>query len=169
MQNLKDHIDEPMLKVIAGLNLIGFKTWMSCCGFKYKGEKVKKSHLGKPYVYLDYKQISEDFFLRDVLCDLSLKSDWIFCKRLPFIDFYAEVWKDNHVWKEKESVHNYESYVLSISALNRAILDRDFNFKDKVTISDGNKFYKEKVSSYWQYEPTEDWVVTKEEYLAMPM
>ncbi len=167
MQNLKDHIDEPMLKVVAGLNLLGFTTVMSCCGFEYKGEKVKKSHLPKPYVYLNSKEVMESHHLREILCDLALKSSWVFYDHRVFIDFYAETWKDNHIWSKRESVHNYESYILSISALNKAILTRSSDFKDKARIWDGNNLYKEQVSVHWQYEPAEDWIVTKEEYLTM--
>lgn len=168
MKNLKDHIDEPILKAVAGLNLLGFKTNMSCCGFSYKGEKVKKSHLGKSYIYLTTAQIRNSATLKTLLCDLCLDSKWLFRNNEPFVDFYAAGWQNGETWASRDSVHNYEMFVLNIKSLLDAIKSRENLMMDSVKVIDGYHFYKEKVSSYWQYEPAEDWHLTKEEYLTIP-
>jgi hypothetical protein len=162
MNNLKDHIDEPMLGIVAGLNLLGFQTMMSCCGFSYKNEKVRKSHLGKTYVYIKHENVPCVF-----LSKLSIKSGWVFQDRGLFIDWYGLGWQDwrQHEWTKKESVHNYEAFLMDISKMEQALyLYRNY-MKDSVTIHDGNESYKENVSKYWQYEPAEPWVVTKEEFI----
>ena len=164
MNNLKDHIDEPMLGIVAGLNLLGFKTTMSCCGFTYKDEKVRKSHLGKTYVYIKYEKVP-----LALLAGLSLKSGWVYRERGANIDWYGLGWKEwgNHEWTKPESIHNYEAFLMDISKMELALyLYRNY-MTESVTIRDGNELYRQDVSKYWQYEPAEPWVVTKEEFLQM--
>lgn len=71
-------------KTVVGLNLLGFTTYMSCCGFEYEGAVVPKSHLGKAYVYLDTNQVFENQKLSSLLSLLSLKSGWRFDNYSPF-------------------------------------------------------------------------------------
>jgi hypothetical protein len=88
METVKDHIDAPILKAVAGMNLLGFKTYMSCCGFTYKDEQVKKSHLGKAYMYLDCEQIINTPRLSSLLTEICLESGWQFRRvHTPFIRF----------------------------------------------------------------------------------
>lgn len=154
---LEDHIDEPIKKAVAGLNLLGFKTYMSCCGFTYDGEKVEKSHLGKAYVYLDSDQVLNSDKLSILLTRIALKSKWRFQICDKFIDFYGDTWSPDHPWSNHKSIHNYEVYLLSINSLIREIRENRHFFQD-CEIKDGNHSYLE-VSKYWKYKPCESWFV----------
>lgn len=165
---LEDHIDEPIKKAVVGMSLLGFKTYMSCCGFSYDNEKVYKSHLEKAYIYLDSKQITESTALSRRLLSLACLSGWAINPNVPFVDFYGKHWEENHPWKTKTSVHNYEVFLLSISRLNKAIETMKNEFLDfTVEIKDGNHHYIEEVSSFWQYKPTESWFVNRNTYEAL--
>ena len=168
---LEDHIDAPIKKVVAGLSLLGFETRMSCCGFEYKEPAVKKSHLtGKPYVYLWRRQIFESPRLKEILCDLSLRSGWKFDQLSEeHVDFYGEKWKggEDHPWGKDSAVHFYEQPLLTICSINKAIEVWKSEFRDYAYVRDGNHFYKN-ISSFWQYEPTEPWHVTPEIWAKIP-
>lgn len=173
---LEDHIDAPIKKAVAGLALLGLRPFMSCCGFSYKDEAVPKTHLKKAYIYLALSKKMED--LRDFaecsqkMIVLSFLSGWHISPLNPnedeaHFDFYANTWNKGHPWEEENAVHYYETFVLGISALNNAIGKLTHLFKDEVTLEDGNKKYSE-ISSFWQYEPTEPWVITPEIWAKIP-
>jgi hypothetical protein len=173
-ETVRDHIDAPILKTVAGLSLLGFKTHYSCCGFDYKGQSENKSHMtGKPYVFLDYPQLmaqdTEANKLKCYLSDISIFTGWSFKDvNRVYVDFFHEDGRPNgHPWKNTSSVHFYEDPVIAIARLNNFLGVFVNIMKDETTIKDGNSFLKEKIS-YWQYEPAADWTVTKEEWLAMP-
>lgn len=166
-ETVEKHIDMPMRKIVAGLNLLGFKTLMSCCGYTYEGEEVKKSHLGKAYVYLDNRVIPDASMFLTLLAN----ARWQIKFEGPyFIDLFANTWENNHPWGSSDSVHNYEVYVLAINQLEKT-LERDYfidKMRDYAVIADGNHHYiTEDEIKYWQYKPALDWVVTKEQFLAM--
>lgn len=161
---LKDHIDDPIKKAVVGMNLLGFKTYMSCCGFSYEGESVKKSHLGKCYLFLDYNQIISNNKFLAILSKISLKSKWVFKRHHDFVDFYGETWSKDHPWASLGAVHNYEAFLLAINSLERVIEEQSGHFLDSALIEDGNLYYVKTVSKYWQYKPTEPWLVTKEDF-----
>ncbi len=152
-----DHIDAPIREVIIGLNLLGFKTYMSCCGYNYKGqeeENIPKSHLEKAYVYLDYNQVMDSPTLCSLLTELCLESQWGFnVMGTQFIDFYGKTWAEvnpQNPWRKRESMHNYEIFLLAISALEKSIFKRKDRFLDRVIIEDGNEFYIRNVSKFWE-------------------
>lgn len=160
---LYDHIDAPIRKAVAGMNLLGFKTHFSCCGFDYEGQPDFKSHL-KPYIFLDYNQIMETPVLKMKLYDLGILAGWGYDNAgSQYIDFYAKI--STHVddpWGKAKSVHFYEKSAIAIARLNETIKRFDKYFLDQVIIEDGNKKSKENVP-YWQYQPCEEnWIVTKE-------
>jgi hypothetical protein len=175
--NLRDQIDAPILKTVAGLNLMGLKTVFSCCGFNYKGQSDWKCHLmGKPYVFLDYSDPKE--FMNNLgeykLFILSLHTGWRFNfagGSQSFIDFYSlDDRTDTHPWKNPNSVHFHETAVMAIARLNKeieAFLKSRLSLIDTVTITDGNKKWQQS-TSFWQFPPAADWTVTKEEWLEMP-
>lgn len=165
MNNLKDHIDVPIRKCVAGLALLGLKPMMSCCGFTYKGEEKEpryKSHLGKAYIYISYNGEAP---LR--LLSLAAFSQWTINFLNPnLIDFYAGTWHKDHPWAKSGCVHNYEIFALALRSLENALQKQESFFLDKVTLVDGNRWYKEQ-TKHWQYEPAEDWIITKEEYFSL--
>lgn len=168
--NLQVHIDDPIKKTVVGLSLLGFTTYMSCCGFNYEGSQVKKTHLtGKTYVYLDAEEIFASSDLKEKLCDLSLRSGWRFdlLAGQKYIDFYGEKWPENHAWANKDAVHFYEKAVLNIYALNKAIEIWQPKFKEYAYVRDGNHEYKA-LSTYWQYKPAESWHVTPTIWRGLP-
>lgn len=164
---LKDHIDDPIKKSVVGMSLLGFKTYMSCCGFSYEGESVRKSHLGKCYIYLDYDQVMRDNRLLYLLSIVSLRSKWVFRNLYNFIDFYGETWNKDHPWASLGTVHNYEQFLITINALEKAIEELSLNFQDGALIEDGNLYYVRNVSKHWQYKPTEPWLVHKEDFYSL--
>jgi hypothetical protein len=163
-QNLEDHIDEPIKKCVAGMALLGFNPIMSCCGFNYKGEKVPKKHLEKAYLYLNGSSLNEKNSL--ILMKIAKESGWTIKPLFGsgIIDFFAETWAKTHPWNVPGCPHFHEVFVIAINYLERAINNHKNEFpKEGVKITDGNEMYKE-VHKYWQYEPTNSWVVTPEIY-----
>jgi len=160
---LEDHIDEPIKKCVVGMTLLGFKPLMGCCGFNYKGEKVPKKHLEKAYLYLDYKNI-QDNGLGGKLLQIAAISRWTInpLQGLKFVDFYGDTWSKNHPWSDVNCPHFHETFVLAINSLEKTLVSLKEYFLQKALIEDGNKYYKEEVSKYWQYDPTESWEVTPE-------
>ena len=171
LDNVKTHIDAPIRKAVAGMNLFGFTTLMSCCGFTYDDEEVEKSHLGKCYMYLDSEKTRSSERLMALLTALSLHSRWVFKDNGPFIDFYGETWRDkgsgDHPWAKELSVHNYEVFLLSIFSLNQAIEKHRGFFLDEARIKDGNSFYAN-ISSFWKFKPKNEWVITKGDWDKIP-
>lgn len=162
---LENHIDEPIKKCVVGMSLLGFKPLMSCCGFNYPGEKVPKKHLNKAYLYLSYDDIIKNNRGTHLL-QLSSMSGWKISV-LPgnhFIDFYAQTWEEKHPWNDIKCPHFYETFVLGISALEKTLNILKNNFLKEAVIEDGNKFYINNVSKFWQYKPAQDWIVTPETF-----
>ncbi len=173
---LENHIDAPIKKAVAGLALLGLNPYMSCCGFSYKDEVVPKTHLKKAYVYLSVSKKQEDAadFSKwaQVVTALSSLSGWHISPLNQsedelYFDFYANTWNKGHPWEEQNAVHYYETFVLAIFKLNQAIEKMSYLFKDRVILEDGNKKYS-KLSSFWQYEPTESWLITPEIWAKIP-
>lgn len=166
---LEDHIDEPIKKAVAGMSLLGFKTYMSCCGFDYENPKVPKTHLKKAYIFLDTAQIYNNDKLCSLFTRICVRSGWKFNAATdPFLDFYAETWHNDHPWKSPFAVHHYEIFLLAISALNKSIEAQSEHFiKGPVAITDGNKYYVDNVSKFWAYKPTEDWIVSADQWEKM--
>jgi len=161
--SLQYHIDAPIRKCVVGLNLLGIKTGMSCCGFSYKGEEVEKKHLAKSYIYI-INDLSP--YNAKLLLDLAAMSQLtIDCIMGGWIDFYGKTWHENHPWADLKCPHYYESFVLAINALEKALEAKKHLFFDECIIKDGNSLYKDKFKiKYWQYEPAEDWILKKEEW-----
>lgn len=163
---LKDHIDAPILKATVGLNLLGVKTLFSCCGFDYKNPTVAKNHmLNKPYFFISVgnKNMGDlTPFGRTILFDIMLESGWQFKKVSEgVIDFYHydQEWDSYHPFGKPQSVHRFESPCLAIDRLCAAINNWRSDFCSSVIVRDGNSEYL-KSHKYWQYKPCEDWAVT---------
>lgn len=168
-KHLEYHIDDPIKKCVVGMALLGFTPLMSCCGFEYKGEKVKKTHLlDKPYIYLDVDKVFESSGMCRNLLNLAKSANWKLNFSSPsayFIDFHGLGWENNHPWKTEGCPHRHEMPNISISQLEKAIEVWKDHFLPKVEIIDGNKKYTELFKlKYWQYEPTESWIVTPETF-----
>ncbi len=160
---LEYHIDEPIKKCVVGLALLGFEPLFSCCGFTYKGEKVKKAHMtGKPYIFLSAPSVlgRSELFLR-----LTLRSGWSVGTTSAggIFDFYGRKMEEGHPWAGQDSPHRMEAQVCSIRGLELALEEVKSIFLRNATIRDGNAIWKfDKGLKHWQYEPTKDWVVTPE-------
>lgn len=166
-QNLEDHIDDPIKKVVAGLALLRFIPLMSCCGFSYDGEKVKKKHnYNRPYVYLEYLNMPPAN--KALLIDLIQMSGWNmtgFGEGQKFVDLSGPTWRVAMPlgWDEKDSPHQHESPNLIIQRMEFYLSRYKQSFLPEVEIVDGNKWYKEELKlKYWQYKPTNPWKVTPE-------
>ena len=168
---LKFNIDAPIRKAVAGMALLGFKPFFSCCGFDYEEQDkvMKKDHLiGKPYMFLEYN----DSFNPGIFLQIQTRCGWKTGVTPGFnggvtIDFHGHGWGDSQPgtpWSKRTSPHNYEIALLSILTLNGVLKDHKNYMLDKVTIIDGNSKYK---SVYWQQKPKISWEITKEEWLAM--
>jgi hypothetical protein len=160
---LENHIDEPIKKCVVGMALLGFKPLMSCCGFNYPQEKVPKKHLNKVYMYLSLDDIQKNSRGTNLLQIMQL-SNWKIdiLSGAHFIDFYANTWDKNHPWNDEKCPHFCEVFVLAINALERTLANLKPYFQKEAKIEDGNKFYIENVSKFWQYKPCKEWVVTPE-------
>lgn len=169
MNNLSDHIDEPIKKCVMGMKLLGIEPWMSCCGFSYEGEKVKKKHLGKAYMYIKVPEATEKAAL---LLELSYKSRWILSPEpdaeISFFDFYWDTWSKKHPWADKDCPHHHENFVIGIHMLEKTLenklgsLDMDKGYV--VELRDGNEWY-DKNLKHWQYKPANPWVFTYGDFL----
>jgi len=165
--SLKDHIDEPILKCVVGLNLLGIKTGMSCCGFDYENPKVPKSHL-KPYIYIIKESLNNPQKCQDLL-EIMHKSCWSLNGNVGpiFFDLMCDSWDERHPWSKRDSIHNYEVPIIKIqfleNSINEKVVSKDFNEDYSVLIEDGNKLYLKQFRK-WVYKPALDWKVTYAEY-----
>lgn len=168
MEKLEDHIDEPIKKCVVGLNLLGIQTEMSCCGFTYEGEKTRKTHLPKSYIYVNCK--NQNFEL-SLLVRLAMQSRWVMdfsSLSNSWCDFYCKGWDRDHPWGDPNSPHFHEVFNIGINRLEQAIDLYSHNFHPSATISDGNKGYIETSKiKHWQYKPTEPWIVNPEIYRSL--
>jgi len=170
---LENHIDAPIKKAVVGLSLLGFKTAMSCCGFDYKGEHVKKTHLqNKPYIYI-YSPLpdAEDRmseWQKHLLFNIAVDSGWSIAPlyNSVFIDFHCHAWSKDHPWAAEGCLHRHEDNNIKISLLERSLEKREYLFKPSVTIKDGNSLYKTWFK-HWQYEPVKDWTVTPDVFFSL--
>ena len=173
---LQDHIDAPIQKSIVGLALLGFTPVFSCCGFKYKGQDEtpdvpKKFHFAfppKPYIFLSIFEMQPN--LKALLVDIAFAARWkmAFVGAGPsaFIDLYFEGGFDpRHPWGQEGCIHRNEPEVLALKGLEETIQNYSKYFKDTAIVRDGNAIYKtDKGIKHWQYDPSPDWVVTKETF-----
>ena len=168
---LKDHIDAPILKATVGLNLLGFKTIFSCCGFDYQNPCVPKKHvLNKPYFFIEYSIGDSGRWIshaKSLLFDLCIDSGWKFDKISDgsIIDFYSysQEWDREHPFGREGSPHRYEQPCLAIDRLLKSISSLRSNFMPEAVIKDGNGAYI-KAYKYWQYQPCEDWLVSPDTF-----
>lgn len=157
---LEEHIDEPIKKCVVGLALLGYDPIFSCCGFSYKGEKIKKDHLDEPYIYLDLSSMNQ--LQKSFILDLSKNAGWHITFAGPdILNLKGSCFGPYHPWSKKDSPHRYEQNVISIKALENFIESQIDKFNNQSTIKDGNKTYKNKYGlKHWQYEESDDWTVT---------
>lgn len=163
---LEDHVDEPIKKCVVGMALLGFQPLFSCCGFTYRGEKVKKDHIwGKPYIFLNHAIMSGP--LKALLVDLSINTGWTIGNIAPTIVdfyFYNNAANTPPSWKEKDSPHFHEPSVLAISRLEKQLEALKEHFKP-TEIKDGNVIWKEDLKiRHWQYPSCASWKVTPETF-----
>lgn len=163
LNKLENHIDDPIKKCVAGMALLGFVPIFSCCGFRYKGERIRKDHfLNKPYIYIDHTKLNEK--LKSLLLDICIKSKWkIDLAGGNCIDFHGHNWNKEHPWSAEGCLHKPELNVISLRELERVLEGYKEKFQEKISIRDGNDIWKKDFDlKYWQYEPAENWEVTPE-------
>ncbi len=164
-----DSIDRPIRPLVWELNRIGLLTKFSCCGFNYPDEEEPKTHYANgSYVHFFTPQ-SEfgrvNFFK---LTQFVGSCGW----KLHF--FTNSVWNinapnqcsDNMYDKTDgidQSIHQYESFVLSIQTLTDAIHKNIPSDNTGVQIIDGNAHYKG--FPEWQVKPKKTCIVTRNGYI----
>ena len=146
----------------------------SCCGFTYvpDADEEPKTHIvGKSYVHFyvsSLKGASENFELLKLIIR---KSGWKlyqpFCHNNdPLIDIsYSCPTYDNLYTKLdgiKESIHQYEPYVLSIAYLTYMIQEHVITVNDPVYIIDGNSLYSP--IKEWQIKPKKSFMMSISKY-----
>ena len=155
-------IDEPIKDCVAFLNLLGFKTRWSCCGFDYKNQLDIKSHtINRPHIYLTYV-ISKGL---DFLVRICVESGWSLRLTKVSCDICWEISCGLSLdpnWDKKESIHNYESSVVAIENLRRTLLKYKEYFLEGVILEDENIRMKDLMSN-WQYPLSLPWIIRKKE------
>jgi hypothetical protein len=165
LNNLEDHIDEPIKKCVVGLALLGFTPIFSCCGFNYHGEKIRKDHfLNKPYIYIDYSKMTSE--LKEVLLDICFKSRWsIGISGANCVDFHGWKWEKEHPWSADGCLHKPEMNVISLRELEKVLETYRPKFQEQALIRDGNDVWKKDLGlKHWQYAPSESWWVTPDTF-----
>ena len=174
---LEDHIDAPIKRAVALMNLFGIETIFSCCGFDYKNPNVPKSHIhNRPQILFKATRDNLMKACELIHCDQFAANRlwWINImptnKREPFVKaligcvFQHQPRGQINNWLEKESPHNHEGANAVIACLEDRLLQFSDRMKDEVVVQDYNAVMK-KVYPYWQYDPCEPWHINKKDYI----
>jgi hypothetical protein len=171
---VKDHIDAPLLKTIAMMNLWGLRTTWCCVGWGYENEKVKKDHAVCLQIFIHADSQAVDKITRFLDTDeMTFVSNLLFfrfvkqSRQQPMIVLTGPARDPNGMWQKEGSPHAHEYPNMIIDALNRRLLNFVDEFASSATIHDQNAVAKETMP-HWSYEPSADWTFTKEEILSMP-
>ncbi len=173
LMTLKNHIDTPVLKTIALMNLWGLQTTWSCCSLHYQNPEVKKDHA--PVFQIFVKATPESFLKLTRLVDaeemafLANSCTFRLVKQVgqePMVVINGTNMKPA-MWGERDSPHYHEYVNMVIYFMNKRLLEFKDEFAEEVTIIDQNEYMK-KVMPNWDYAPSSPWTVTKKEALEMP-
>ena len=171
---LEDHIDEPIKRSVALMNLYGIETLFSCCGYEYKNPKVSKSHIFRnpqilfkanaPNLEKAATLIHYDVFLnnnswRIVVLPTSTREPLVKAS-MNCVMAKSQI----EEWGQSESPHFHEGFNAVIYQLEDRLLQFKDEMKDEVVVKDYNAIMKE-VYPAWEYETCEDWIVKKKDYV----
>lgn len=163
-QTLDYYIDEPIKECVAFLNLLGFKTRWSCCGFNYKNQLSIKSHvINKPHICLTYVTSTG----LNLLANIAIKSGWDLKLAQVSCDVCWEIsWSRslNKNWDDKNSIHNYESSIIGITNLRNTLLSfKEYFLENDIIIEDENIRMKDLMPD-WQFPLALPWVINKKDF-----
>lgn len=174
---LEEHIDDPIKRAVALMNLYGIKTIFSCCGYKYKGEKVPKSHIqNQPQIM--FKATRDGMFKAANLIHCTEFANgnlWMvflkpttsrerFAKASIMCSFRPQPTGQINEWLDKDSPHNHEGANAVIASLEDRLLEFRDTFKDEVLVRDYNAEMK-KWYPHWQYPTCDPWLVKKSDFV----
>lgn len=175
---LEDHIDEPIKRAVALLNLYGIGTIFSCCGFSYKGEKVPKSHIhNHPQILFKATRNNLMKACKLIHCGVFASNNmWSvhitptngrepFVKALMSCRFQHQSNGQINNWLDKSSPHHHEGANVVIACLEDRLVTFKDEMKDEVLIHDYNAIMKKAYPS-WQYDACEPWLVRKKDFIA---
>ena len=166
MRNLKDMIDVPLQKSIALINLLGVKTYWSCCGYDYLGQEEGKGHMYGAVQITFEPSPKADALLLSVIKTLGV---WKGCSTrvAPGVLALALEYPIQGLhpsWKGEKNPHIAEGAVAAINILEMDLLAKEKHMEEKVIISDMNKFSLEK-NRHWNFLPSKDWEVLKKDWI----
>ena len=173
---LEDHIDEPIKRSVALMNLYGVETLFSCCGYDYKNPKVPKSHIaGRPQILFKANTQNLKKITNLIHYDVFLNNNswWVLVMptstREPIVKAMMGCKIDSHSsnidsWNDSNSPHFHEGFNSIFYQLEDRLLQFKNEMKDEVIVKDYNTIMKEVYPS-WEYEPCEDWIVKKKDYV----
>jgi hypothetical protein len=170
---LEDHIDEPIKRAVALMNLYGVSTIFSCCGFAYKGEKVQKSHVFScPQILFkcttrSLNKISKLIHTNKFAMNNGWNASLIPTRdREPFTKGYigCRLRSEIKSWEEKDSPHFHEACNSAITILEERLLEFVDSMPESVLVRDYNEIMK-KAYPYWQYDPCTPWLVKKSDFV----
>lgn len=187
---LENLIDEPIKRCVILLNLLGYETVWSCCGYDYPNQEefVKKGHqYNRGYIIFkdpitngkNCDQTHHKLFIYDLWTSLTRmpSSRWSMVYRSygnshTVFDLHYKVDMQTDSWTPGTK-HHYElgcnqimtmenilSYLLNA---NKHLLDPN---KKPITLVDTNKINKEN-NRLWQVEYGSDWTFSIDDYLIL--
>jgi len=172
------HMDAPIRKTIAMLNLLGCETTWSCCGHGYNRTAGNEANVNKdhapnfqifvkatPRAFEVCKHVTTSEALIFMQLIIELKSTptlepYLIIQSRPFADA-------RRMWGDPNSPHFHETPNIFKTYLNRALMELEKDMVDEVTIGDYNAVAVEK-DPHWQYRPANEWVIKKEDLPKIP-
>lgn len=168
---LENHIDLPIKRAVALLNLWGLETSFSCCGFDYKNPEVKKDHItNNPQIMF---RATVDNLRKAVRlihnAEFAASNMWyiVFHPRSSYDYPLATMqchFSDQGLWRTKDSPHAHEVCNCVIKCLEERLLTFKDEMVDFVQVIDYNENMR-KIYPHWQYGPAAPWRISKSDYV----
>jgi hypothetical protein len=165
--SLKDQIDEPLLKSVMAINLLGATTVWTCCGYDYPGQPEDKKHLyGTWQIHLLANDTAATVGVNIIRNVPGIKMFAGHLTGIPVIHLTIN-FRDiglPECWQEyKNNQHAHEMGSMYSSNLERYLLNLKKDvFKEVVAIEDTNEKVK-KIFKHWAHPISEAWVITRED------
>lgn len=173
MDSVRDYIDAPIRRAVALMNLFGFQTTYSCCGFNYENQNdvmIKDHVLGSTYIRFIADEKTYPKLLKLLNCPIfASQRAWICNIRLAngcnkveasiYCNFNTS--DNNSIWSKGDSPYFHERINCVIKILEDHLLTFRDEFIEVVDIHDYNKTIIEDYP-YWQQTPKGVWNITKQ-------
>lgn len=176
-KNLKDLIDWPIVDTVAYLNILGFKTIWSCCGYNYPNDDGKCHQMGQTYFIIDID--NDDNILKSMLLNLLEERPevWqLICRKTPNFnktryDLHFIFPSQNKSWTYGTK-HFYEIPAVEIFNLNEILKQKikilkqsNIIFPKTITVTDSNSDKVTVFGNLWQVEVGSPWVIDVDNYI----